>query len=660
MNKQFIAILLCGLMTIRGAVADSLPSVIPLPEKMAVIGAGFRLDGRTHICAAAASEDVANYLAAVLRPATGFPLPVDRATSTLPPDRIWLTTAADTNLGPEGYTLVVSPKSITIRAPAPAGLFYGVQTLRQLLPAEIVATHGRSDIAWTVPGVQIEDQPRFAWRGFMLDVSRHFFTKPEVEQLLDEMSLLKLNTFHWHLTDDQGWRVEIKKYPQLTRSAAWRSGIGFGLDPKAPTAYGPDGRYGGFYTQDDIREVVAYAQKRYITIVPEIEMPGHSRAALTVFPALGCVSQRSGTNAPVPGTGVFCAGREETFAFLEDVLGEVMDLFPGKYIHVGGDEVSTVNWRKCPLCQDRMQTLGFRNASELQGYFIRRIEKIVSRRGRVLIGWSEIGAGGLPSTAALMDWAGGTTAAATAGHDVVMAPTANCYFNFYQSQDHSTEPRAGDGFLPLAKVYAFEPVPADLAPQFQSHILGAEGVVWTEFVPNVNQLEYMAFPRLGALAEVGWSPRGAHDFEDFHRRSLAFGQRLTLAGVNYRRPTSVKIGGWSPQQINVDGVTLEWDVTKNADAAGLRHVTFDAITGLDGLDIAWAALLEDGREISRDEHLAHAADISTDPANDGDPVYSLNVPRVKPGAHYLLRAHVAGSGGTNSQGDVNWSLKPVP
>jgi hexosaminidase len=475
------------------------------------------------------------------------------------------------------------------------------------------------------------------------------------------MALLKLNTFHWHLVDDQGWRLELKKYPQLTQSGAWRDGVGFGLNPKASTAYGSGGRYGGFYTQADTREVVAYAQARFITIVPEIEMPGHSTAALSVFPELNCTGVGLSTNSPTRlSTGVYCAGREETFGFLQGVLTEVMDLFPGKYIHVGGDEVPMENWRKCIQCQARMRAEGLQNVHELQSYFIRRMEKFVSGKGRVLIGWSDIREGGLAPNTVLMDWIGGGTEAASAGHDVVMSPKASCYFDYYQSQDHFTEPRAIGGFLPLAKVYAFEPIPADLAPQFQQHILGAEGVVWTEYIPNLKQAEFMMFPRLTALAEVVWSSKAARDFNDFSRRLPEHNRRLDLAGINYHRDTSVKVGGWTPAQITTDGVTLEWDVTKNLDAAGPRHVTFDSIGGADGIDIVWAALLEDGREISRDEHTGYSGDNPPDPSHPCDPVYTVNVPRPKPSAHYTLRARLAGSGGTDSRGEINWSLTTSP
>ena len=660
MKRLFAAILFFRLAAAGLVAGDALPAVIPVPAKMELRGAGFQFDRSTQIYPDAAGE-VANYLADTLRPATGFPLPVASRRPAANANAIWLTTGgAETNLGPEGYTLDVSGKSIVLQAPTTAGLFYAAQTLRQLLPVAIFATNPIPNAGWTVPGVHIEDRPRFAWRGMMLDVSRHFFSKPEVEQLLDEMALLKLNTFHWHLTDDQGWRVEIKKYPQLTQAAAWRPEIGFGLDPKASTAYGPDGLYGGYYSQADVREIVAYAQKRFITIVPEIELPGHSRAALAAFPELSCLAESGGATNLVRGAGVYCAGREETFDFLTNVLGEIMDLFPGKYIHIGGDEVSNANWRKCPLCQARMQAGGLRNTHELQNYFVHRIDKLINQRGRVLIGWSEIREGGLAPNAALMDWNGGGLAAAGAGHDVVMTPTAYCYLNYYQSQDLSTEPRAMGRFLPLAKVYSFDPIPPGLALQFQNHILGAEGVVWTEYIPNLHEVEYMAFPRLTALAEVTWSPKSRRDVDDFNGRLAGFNERLALAGINCRRATFEKIGAWQPKHLNSDGVTLQWDITKYLDAAGPRRVTFDPFAGTNGLDIAWVELAENGREISRDEHTGYAGDQPADPSSPSDPVYTLFVPAPKPGAHYFLRARVAGSGGNDSCGEVNWSLKPVP
>jgi hexosaminidase len=349
-----------------------------------------------------------------------------------------------------------------------------------------------------------------------------------------------MNTFHWHLVDDQGWRIEIKKYPKLTEVGAWRKEIGFKLDPKASTAYGPDGRYGGFYTQDDIREVVAYAQARHITIVPEIEMPGHSSAALAAYPEYSCTG--GPFNTDMSGgvfKGVYCAGNDKTFEFVQDVLTEVIQLFPGKFIHIGGDEVPKENWTNCVKCVKRMNDEGLKTGHELQSYFTRRVEKIISAQGRALIGWSEISEGGLAQNAAVMDWIGGAVEAASAGHDVVMSPHNNCYFDHYQSTNHSTEPYAIGGYLPLNKVYAYEPMPAKLDAQYQSHILGAQGNVWTEYMPNFHHIEYMIFPRACALAEVTWSPKEARNWEDFMLRLEINCRRLDQLGVNYRHTSGI-------------------------------------------------------------------------------------------------------------------------
>jgi hexosaminidase len=498
-------------------------------------GSGFH--GPTKILADATMQETGRYLAARLAKSRGREVSVKNAAEGgQVKDAILLTSIrAKPEVGPEGYELTVTPQGVVIRATDYAGAFYGVQTFLQLLPPEIFAA-SPNPRAMSVPCVHIEDQPRFKWRGFMLDVSRHFFTKAEVEQILDVMALHKMNSFHWHLVDDQGWRVEIKKYPRLTDVGAWRKEIGFKLDPKASTAYGPDGRYGGFYTQDDIREVVKYAQARHINIVPEIEMPGHSTAALMAYPEFSCTGGPFTTD--LPGgvfNGVYCAGNERTFAFVEDVLAEICDMFPGKYIHVGGDEVPVDNWKACPKCQARMREEGLHKESELESYFIRRVEKCVNSHGRNLIGWSEIREGGLAQNAAIMDWVGGATEAAMAGHDVVMSPLADCYFDHYQSENHSTEPHAIGGFLPLNEVYAYEPIPANLDPKFQSHILGAQANEWTEYMPSIRHVEYMAFPRLCALSEVLWSAKSSRDWNSFMSRLPAGCRRLEALGVNYRR-----------------------------------------------------------------------------------------------------------------------------
>lgn len=515
--------------------AGNVTSIIPAPMKAEAQEGQFQLTADTRILADDQFKNEAQLLAARLRVATGYPIKIKSAPATPSASDIVLTAQdAGSDLGAEGYALSVQSKGVTVRATTAAGIFYGTQSLLQLLPPEIFSTNVANTM-WQVPCVQVEDHPRFGWRGFMLDVSRHFYTKAQVEQVLDLMALYKLNTFHWHLVDDQGWRIEIKKYPRLTQVGAWREGVGFGLDPKSTTAYDKRGRYGGFYTQRDIKEVVAYAAARHITIVPEIEMPGHSSAALRAYPQFLCPNVQ--ITLPEKGGifhGVYCAGNDGTFIFLGNILDEVTKLFPGKYIHIGGDEVNKSNWEHCNLCQARMKTEGLKDERELQAYFIRRIEKIVNDHGKALIGWSEIREGGLAPSAALMDWIGGGAESASSGHDVVMSPTKYCYFDHYQSTNHTAEPKAIGGYLPLSQVYEFDPVPENLAPEYQARVLGGQANLWTEYVAGFRHVEYMMFPRLDALSEDDWTPKDAKDWDDFQKRVATNEKRLDAMGVNYR------------------------------------------------------------------------------------------------------------------------------
>ncbi len=433
---------------------------------------------------------------------------------------------------PEAYELRANPDYLLIDAWTPAGLFYGIQTFWQLLFPEMKGQAPGALKELKVPRVKIIDRPRFRWRGVHLDVSRHFFPKEWVKKLLDLAAAYKLNTFHWHLTDDQGWRLEIKKYPRLTEIGAWRRET---MEDGQP--------YGGFYTQEDIREIVSYARERFISVVPEIEMPGHCQAALAAYPELSCSGGpfRVATEWGVMND-VFCAGSEATFEFLENVLNEVIDMFPGEFVHIGGDEVPKVRWKNCVRCQTRIKEEGLKDEGELQSYFIRRIEKFLNSKGRRLIGWDEILEGGLPAGAAVMSWRGtaGGIEAARGGHDVVMSPTSHCYFDYYQGR--VDEPRAIGGFLPVEKVYSFEPVPAELKPAEATHVLGAQANLWTEYIETPEHAEYMLFPRLLALAEVVWSPK-EKNWPDFARRLLAHYDFLAEKGVNFRVPPPEGIGG---------------------------------------------------------------------------------------------------------------------
>jgi hexosaminidase len=454
--------------------------------------------------------------------------------------------------------------------------------------------------------------------------------------------------------DDHGWRIEIKRYPKLTESAAWRSSVGFGFTPESTTAYGRDGRYGGFYTQEDIREIVTYAAARHITVVPEIEMPGHSTAALSVHPELSCTG--GPFIIPLKGgvmDGIYCAGKDQSFEFLQNVLIEVFQLFPSRYIHIGGDEVPKDNWKKCPQCQARMKTETLATEHELQSWFIRRIEKFINAHDRNLIGWSEIREGGLAENAAVMDWIGGGLEAAREGHDVIMTPSGFCYLDHYQAIDQASEPKAICCYLPLKKVYAFEPLPAGLPAERHAHILGAQGNVWTEYIPDFAQVEYMAFPRLSALAEVVWSPASARNWEGFQRRLVTEQQRLERMGVNYRRDRSVKLGDWTSAQIGTEETTLTWDVTDKLSAAGQYRVNPEYTHGDHGLTVTGMTLLEDERAVAQDSHKGFAG------AEPRSSIYVLNLPERKPGARYVLQARVQGEGGTNSNGAISWVVKPA-
>jgi hexosaminidase len=466
------------------AAADT--SIIPKPLKMQARANDYFLIGpNTEVQVASESAEVmsvAEELTARLSSVTGYP--PAQTTGKAKKDVILLRITENlARAGDEGYVLDIKRNTVSVEAANPAGIFYGVQTLLQLLPPEVEGAPPLK-IAWKIPCVKVEDRPRFSWRGAHLDVGRHFFPKEFVKKYIDLLARYKMNTFHWHLTEDQGWRIEIKKYPRLTEIGAWRRES---MDDGIP--------HGGFYTQDDIREVVAYAKKRFITIVPEVEMPGHSQAALAAYPELSCSGGpfKVGTEWGII-YDVYCGGNEKTFEFLEGVLTEVIDLFPGPFVHVGGDEVPKLRWQNCAKCQERIKSEGLKSEDELQSYFIKRMERFLAGKGKRLVGWDEILEGGLAPNATVMSWRGvaGGIEAAKSGHDVVMSPTSHCYFDYYQGL--FDEPRSIGGFLPIDKVYSYEPVPAGLAAEEARHILGAQANVWTEYLADPSEVEYMLLP----------------------------------------------------------------------------------------------------------------------------------------------------------------------
>jgi hexosaminidase len=478
-------------------------------------------------------------LAGMLAPATGFALRIgiDQSDNSI---RIDIDPSA-AGIGDEGYRLVIQPKQIFITAKKETGAFYAFQTLRQLLPPRIFSSTAVDGVAWEMPCVNIEDRPRFRWRGLMLDCSRHFMPKEYIERFLDVMAIHKFNTFHWHLVDDQGWRLEIRKYPRLTEIGAWRNQTLVGHAHEKPEKY--DGkRYGGFYTQDDVREIVAYAADRHITIVPEIEMPGHSRAAIAAYPQLGNTSEPIGVKTNWGVEPHILNADESTILFYHDVLGEVLELFPSKFIHVGADEAVKDEWNASPKIKARMTELGVKNAHDLQSYFIHRMDDYLTAHGRRLVGWDEILEGGLSPNAVVMSWHGDAPAieAARQGHDAVMSPHQLTYFDYYQSQDKSHEPLAIGGFLPLSKVYEFDPMPTGLPENEGTHILGGQGQIWTEYIQTPQQVDYMAYPRACALAEDLWTPASGKNYEQFIQRLDLHLQRLQAMQVHFRMPENIK------------------------------------------------------------------------------------------------------------------------
>lgn len=501
-------------------------AIIPIPVSLEQGKGSFRLDKSTVVAypagdsvLARAGQMIAETLGATV--GTTLKLSTDELAHSIVLER----PDASAKLKPEGYLLAITPEGVTVTANDYNGAFYALQTMLQLLPTEVYSGKDNGAKAYELPAVTIEDYPRFGWRGMHLDVSRHFFPVEFVKRYIDLLAMHKFNTFHWHLTDDQGWRLEIKKYPLLTEKAAWRvdrEADGWNTN-RAPEP-GEKATYGGFYTQDEVRDVVAYAAARGVRVVPEIEMPGHSSEVFAAYPSLSCLGKEQfvtpGGFYPEDMATCFCAGNDSSFVFLEGVIDEVIELFPdAPYIHVGGDEVDMKFWRNCPKCRKRMKELGLKNTHELQSYFMERMERYINSKGKRIIGWDEILEGGLAPDATVMSWRGvsGGIKAAKMGHDVVMTPDSHLYFDFYQNNPE-VEPRAPRGLTTTKHVYGYEPVPDGLTPDEAKHILGAQANVWCEHIADGKHVEYMVLPRMAALAEVVWSPKEVRNYEDFAGR----------------------------------------------------------------------------------------------------------------------------------------------
>lgn len=505
---------------------NMMPSIIPTPQSIEVGEGFFELDDRTTLHVAPEFDWVASMLRSYLSPATGFDF---KTIESIALNQIGI--AFDASLANEGYRLDVSENRIDISAKSATGAFYAIQTLRQLLPNQVFSSE-RQEVSWKVPICAIEDNPRFSWRGSHLDVARHFMPKDFVLRYIDLLALHKFNVLHLHLTDDQGWRIEIKKYPKLTEIGAFRKDT---MLKYSPMMY--EGKpHGGFYSQDDIREIIAYAKDRFVTVVPEIEMPGHSQAAIAAYPELGNTGKQLDVAVDWGVNDNVFNVEDSTIQFLQDVLDEVLELFPSQFIHIGGDECPKTQWQQSERAQARMKELGLASENELQSWFIEQMDDFLTKRGRRLVGWSEILEGGLAPGATLMVWLGddGAMEAVSSGHDVVMAQTTHTYFDYYQSEDTSKEPHAIGGFLPLSKVYQYNPILPQMSTEQSKHVLGVQFQVWTEYIRTPSQVEYMVFPRACALAEVAWSPFEKRDYNDFMQRLRKHTERLDALQVNYR------------------------------------------------------------------------------------------------------------------------------
>jgi hexosaminidase len=504
-------------------------NIIPLPRELKVEKGSNRFDQLVVVNNQQISQPEAEYLTNYLEntlKAPKFQMAKGTPNLTQKLGVVDLTIIQPDTILPEGwYRLFSSPEGIRITATTRVGLFYGIQSLLQVLNYE--------DRVFLIPSFKIiDDYPEFDWRGMHLDVCRHFFSVDFVKRYIDLLAAHKMNRFHWHLTEDQGWRIEIKKYPKLTEIGAWRNGsmVGKYSDNVIDSI-----RYGGFYTQNEIREVVAYAAERHITVVPEIEMPGHALAALAAYPEFSCTG---GPFEVAKSWGVFddvYCPKETTFEFLQDILDEVCQLFPSEYIHIGGDECPKTRWKECTACQKRMRDEGLKDEHELQSYFIQRIEKYLNAKGKKIIGWDEILEGGLAPNAAVMSWRGeeGGIAAAKQSHFVVMSPGSHCYFDHYQG-DKTKEPHAIGGFTPLEKVYSYRPIPASLSASESRYILGAQANLWTEYITTESHAEYMILPRMSALSEVLWSDASSLNYPDFLVRLKPFLSSLSKRGYHYR------------------------------------------------------------------------------------------------------------------------------
>ncbi|TVZ57519.1 hexosaminidase [Flavobacteriaceae bacterium MAR_2010_105] len=544
-------------------------AIIPKPAELKLEKGAFRFNQNTQFVITETSQkEVSFLLIDKFKKVSGWTLElVEQA-----PDKNFVHLMIDESLEHETYHLDINSDRVIIRSKGNPGFLYALETIRQLLPLTIESSERVSDIEWRIPSLTIQDQPRFRYRGLMLDVSRHFFEIDYLKKTIDRLAMLKMNVLHLHLVDDQGWRIEIKKYPKLTEVGAWRvDQEDKHWDGRYTTSPDEKGTYGGFYTQEELKQLVKYAATKNVEVIPEIEMPAHVSSAIASYPELSCreipIGVPSGGLWPI--TEIYCAGKESTFEFLENVLLEVMDIFPSKYIHVGGDEATKTNWAKCPHCKKRMKDEGLTNVEELQSYFIKRMERFINSKGKRLIGWDEILEGGLAPEATVMSWRGvkGGVEAAEQGHDVIMTPGSHCYFDHYQGPQNQ-EPLAWGGYTPLSKVYTFDPIVETMSDDEAKHVLGGQANLWSEQIKTEAHSEYMIFPRLVALSETLWSPKESRDWEDFSSRIVTMFERFDYLGINYAESAYLVM---EDVQINLDNKEVTVSLKNEFADADIRY-----------------------------------------------------------------------------------------
>ena len=624
-------------------------SVIPKPcEVQEFPGtAPFRLYDNAAIVADPAFAGEAVLASEELGASTGYALPVTEGGRPKPGDIVFVRDAGQPK---EGYCLTVTEDNVRIAAADGAGAFYGYQTLRQLLPPEIYADSPVRNVEWKAPCVVIRDRPRLAWRGTHLDDARHFLGPEAFRAQIDAMAAYKMNVLHWHITDDQGWRIEIKKYPEIAEQGSVRPCSARRGDRGNPdgTPYGPY-----FYTQEQIRELVAYAARRHITVVPEIDMPGHMRALLASHPELSCRGER---RPPRWQWGVdediICAGNDAAIAMMKAILDEITALFPSEFIHIGGDEAPKTRWNACPKCQARIRAEGLRDAHHLQSWFIGTMARHLESRGRKAIGWDEILEGGLPQGTAVMSWRGssGGVAAAKLGHQVVMSPNSHCYFDYGQGIADDPYEYLGAN-ITLERAYALNPTDG-IPGEMQHYVIGVQGNLWSEYIWDLRDLQWKAWPRCTAVAEIGWTPQAQRGWADFRRRTLDNYARFRAMGVNAAPLPAEPVGRWSSGEIPTEYVTRTWDVTETVTAPGIYRVTFAFTGGYARLDIRSAAFVAGGRVLCEDRHDGRTG--GTHLAN----TYQLLLRELPAGAKVTLSAVVRTDGSDDSNGTVTVTRVP--